>query len=347
MNLEQARSALTVVTSEPINAGAPPEAFETPLTPTHLHFVRSNFALPVHDGRLTVGGEVENPFTLTLDDLRAMPREELAVTLECAGNARLGQTPLPAGEPWHGNAASAARWAGVFLHRVLEEARPSANAVAVSFEGADHGPYHQHRDIRFTRSLPLELTTDPNAQILIAYEMNGEPLNADHGAPFRLVVPRWYAVASVKWLARIDVLTKPFEGTFQTERYVYHWNDRQAEPVTLMLPRAKTFTPSNGATLSPGSYTVRGKAWSGSGPITKVDVSLNGKGEWYAAKLEPAHGAYQWQDWSFDWHLRDAGRHTLRVRATDAAGNVQPESPRWNRLGYGNNAVELIYVHVR
>ena len=347
MNLEQGRSALTVVHDEPFNAEAPPEAFETFITPTPLHFVRNNFALPVHDGRLAVGGAVENPLTLTLDDLRGMPREELVVTLECAGNARLGQTPLPAGEPWRGNAVSTARWAGASLHKVLDDARPLTDGVAVSFEGADHGPHNQHEDICFARSLPLDLALDPTAEILIAHEMNGEPLNADHGAPFRLIVPRWYAVASVKWLARINVLTKLFEGTFQTDRYIYHWNDREAEPVTLMLPRAKIATPSSGATLSAGSYTVRGKAWSGSGPITKVDVSLNGKSEWRTAKVEPPAGPYHWQDWSFIWHLHKVGRHTLRARATDAAGNTQPESPRWNRLGYGNNAVQLVYVHVR
>jgi DMSO/TMAO reductase YedYZ molybdopterin-dependent catalytic subunit len=347
MNLKQARSALTVVKHEPFNAEAPSQAFDAPVTPTNLHFVRSNFALPEHDGRLVIGGAVANPFTLTLDELLAMPRRELVVTLECAGNARLGQTPLPTGEPWQGNAVSASRWAGTFLHAVLEKARPSAEAVAVSFEGADHGPYHQHADVHFARSLPLEVALDPAAEILIAHEMNGEPLNADHGAPFRLIVPRWYGVASVKWLARINLLTEPFEGTFQTERYVYYYNDRAAEPVRLMLPRAKIATPENAATVSAGALTVRGKAWSGSGPITAVDVNLDGKGEWQAAVLEPAAGPYQWQDWSFVWQLHDAGRHTLRVRATDAAGNTQPESPGWNRLGYGNNAVELLYVHVQ
>jgi hypothetical protein len=92
---------------------------------------------------------------------------------------------------------------------------------------------------------------------------------------------------------------------------------------------------------------VRGKAWSGSGPITNVDVCLTGQGDWRAAELEPPAGLYQWQEWSFVWDLRDPGRQTLRARATDAAGNVQPESPNWNRFGYGNNAIELIYVHVR
>ena len=111
-SLEESRAALTVVSHEPFNAEAPPEAFESTVTPTHLHYVRSNFALPEHDGKLNIGGAVGKPLTLTLDALRAMPRTELAVTLECAGNGRLGQTPLPVGEPWHGNAVSTARWAG-------------------------------------------------------------------------------------------------------------------------------------------------------------------------------------------------------------------------------------------
>jgi DMSO/TMAO reductase YedYZ molybdopterin-dependent catalytic subunit len=338
---------LTTVRREPFNAEAPLAALEEAITPTDLHFVRRNFALPAHDGRLKIGGAVANPFTLALDDLREMPRRELAVTLECAGNARLGHVPLPVGEPWTSNAVSTARWAGAFLHEVLEQARPSRDGVAVGFEGADHGKYNEHADVHFARALSLEHALDPRAEILIAYEMNGEPLNAEHGAPFRLVVPRWYAVASVKWLARIDVLTAPFEGTFQTVRYVYEWPDRPAEPVTLMLPRSKITAPAPGVTLRPGSYIVRGKAWSGSGAILRVDVSLTGEGDWQAAQLEPPAGPYQWQEWSFIWHVNELGRHTLRARATDAAGNVQPEVPRWNRLGYGNNAVELLHVHVR
>ncbi|MGB6520847.1 MAG: sulfite oxidase [Candidatus Cybelea sp.] len=338
---------LTTIRAEPFNAEAPLTALDAPITPTSLHFVRRNFALPEHDGQLAIGGAVANPFRITLDDLYAMPRRELTVTLECAGNARVGQMPLPVGEPWTGNAVSTACWAGVLLSEVLERAEPSDEGVAVSFEGADHGPYLEHSDVYFARSLSLDHALDPMAEILIAYEMNGEPLNAEHGAPFRLIVPRWYGVASVKWLARIDVLTAPFEGTFQTARYIYEWPDRPAQPVTLMRPRAKITSPAYGVTLRPGSYTVRGKAWSGSGPITNVDVCLAGEGDWRAAELEPPAGPYQWQEWSFVWDLRNPGRHTMRARATDAAGNVQPESPSWNRLGYGNNAVELIYVHVQ
>jgi DMSO/TMAO reductase YedYZ molybdopterin-dependent catalytic subunit len=354
-DLEQARAALRMINPAPFNAEAPPEALAGEITPTELHYVRSNFAVPAHDGTLEVGGAVENPTTLTLDDLRTMPAVERAVTLECAGNGRLEMRPLPVGEPWGDYAVSTARWTGALLHEVLEQAQPAADGVEVRFEGADHGAYHlqpvlpetNKDDLTFVRALPLAHAADPAAEILIAYEMNGEPLSPDHGAPFRVIVPHWYAVASVKWLKRIDVLTEPYTGEFQTGHYMYEWPDRPHEAVTLMRVRARITDPATGSTISAGTHTVRGRAWSGTGPVTRVEVSLTGEGDWHAARLEPPKGPYQWQDWSFDWEATDVGRHTLRARATDAGGNVQPEVPPWNRLGYGNNAIEVSYVDVR
>src|SRR5215203_4804911 len=128
-NLEQARSALRMIAQEPFNAEAPPEALKGEITPTELHYVRSNFAVPAHDGTLEVGGAVENPTTLTLDDLRAMPVVERAVTLECAGNGRLDTRPLPVGEPWGDYAVSTARWTGALLRDVLEQAQPTTSGV--------------------------------------------------------------------------------------------------------------------------------------------------------------------------------------------------------------------------
>jgi DMSO/TMAO reductase YedYZ molybdopterin-dependent catalytic subunit len=354
-DLEQARAGLRMIAPAPFNAEAPPEALAGEITPTELHYVRSNFTVPAHDGTLEVAGAVENPTTLSLDDLRAMPAVERAVTLECAGNGRLEMRPLPTGEPWGDYAVSTARWTGALLHEVLEQAQPAADGIEVRFEGADHGAYHlqpvleetNKDDLTFVRTLPLAHAADPAAEILIAYEMNGEPLSPDHGAPFRIIVPHWYAVASVKWLKRIDVLTEPYTGEFQTGHYMYEWPDRPHEAVTLMRVRARITDPAPGSIISVGTHTVRGKAWSGTGPVTRVDVSLTGEGDWQAAQLEPPRGPYQWQDWSFDWEANDVGRHTLRARATDAAGNVQPEVPPWNRLGYGNNAIEVSYVDVR
>ncbi|WP_426560743.1 sulfite oxidase [Angustibacter sp. McL0619] len=352
--LEAARAALLMINPAPYNAEAPPAALSGDTTPTELHYVRSNFAVPQHDGTLEIGGAVENPITLNLDDLRAMPATEVTVTLECAGNGRLDMRPLPTGEPWGDYAVSTARWTGAYLHEVLALARPIAAGVDVRFEGADHGAYHlkpilpetNKDDLSFVRALPLAHAVDPASGILIAYEMNGEPLGPDHGAPFRAIVPHWYAVASVKWLKHIDVLTEPYAGEFQTGHYMYQWPDRPEEPVSLMRVRARITDPAPGAIISPGTYTVRGKAWSGTGPVTRVEVSLTGEGDWYPAELEPARGPHQWQDWSFAWPARDIGRHTLRARATDAGGNVQPDVPPWNRLGYGNNAIEVSYVDI-
>src|SRR5207247_1358551 len=207
-NLEEARSALRMIAQEPFNAEAPPEALKGEITPTGLHYIRSNFAVPAHDGTLEVGGAVAHPIRLTLDDLRAMPAVERAVTLECAGNGRLEMRPLPIGEPWGDYAVSTARWRGALLHEVLELAQPTADGVEVRFEGADHGSYHlqpvlpetNKDDLAFVRSLAFDQASDPEAEILIAYEMNGEPLIPDHGAPFRLIVPHRYAFASVLWL---------------------------------------------------------------------------------------------------------------------------------------------------
>jgi DMSO/TMAO reductase YedYZ molybdopterin-dependent catalytic subunit len=354
-DLSRARAALQMINPAPYNAEAPPAALAGEITPTELHYVRSNFGVPAHDGTLEVTGAVEDPITLTLDELRAMPAHERAVTLECAGNGRLEMRPLPTGEPWGDYAVSTARWKGAFLHEVLAQARPRRDSVDVRFEGADHGAYHltpvladtNGDDLRFVRALPLARAADPAAEILIAYEMNGESLRADHGSPFRIVVPHWYAVASVKWLKRIVVLTELFAGEFQTGHYMYEWPDRPPEPVDIMRVRARITDPAPGAVIPAGTYTVRGKAWSGTGPITRVDLALTGASEWLPADLQPPTGPYAWRDWSFQWTGTVPGRHTLRARATDAAGNVQPDTPPWNRLGYGNNAIEVLYVDVR
>jgi len=345
--LDAERSRLVMIQPHPFNAEAPPEALHGEITPLGLHYVRSNFALPDHDRILQVGGAVGRPLRLTLDDLRAMTPVTRSVTLECAGNGRLGQAPTPVGEPWGWYAVSTAQWTGVLLHEVLARAAPDPTGVDVLFEGADHGPYHQYDDITYIRSLNLAHIVDPAAEILVAYEMNGEPLTADHGAPFRLVVPNWYGMASVKWLTRIDVICEKYGGEFQAGHYVYQWPDRPHEPVTVMRVRARITHPSPAAALGVGKYRVKGKAWSGTGPITRVEISIDADTKWRPAQLDPARGRHHWQEWSYVWDVTKRGRHTIRARATDSAGNTQPDSPPWNRLGYGNNAIEILYVDVR
>src|SRR3954454_16797296 len=181
-DLAHNRAALQLINPAPFNAEAPPEALHGEITPTDLHYVRSNFEVPTHDGTLEIGGAVDHPTTLTLDDLHAMPAQERAFTLECAGNGRLETRPLPIGEPWGDYAVSTARWTGALLRDVLERAHPASHGVEVRFDGADHGANHltpvlaetDRNDLPFVRALPLAHATDPAAEILIAYAMNGE-----------------------------------------------------------------------------------------------------------------------------------------------------------------------------
>ncbi len=342
-------SNLLMVKGAPFNAETPLAGMRDLLTPTPLHYVRSNFALPAHDGTITIDGAVVQPRTFSLEALRALGEETITVTLECAGNGRVGLMPLPTGEPWTGQAVATATWTGVPLRTVLAQLTPQSGATDVAFSGADHGQYKGGPDIHFVRGLALERALDPAARVLIAWAMNGEPLNADHGAPFRLVVPGWYGMGSVKWLSRIELLASPYEGQFQTKSYVFEWPDREWEPVRAMRPRALITVPDESQPLTPGTLTLRGKAWSGSGPITQVEVSIDGAGAWQPAQVAPAIAESVWQDWSFAWTIGagEQGRHVVRVRATDVTGATQPDQPEWNRLGYGNNAVQVLVVNVK
>ena len=115
----------------------------------------------------------------------------------------------------------------------------------------------------------------------------------------------------MKWLTRIDVIDKDFEGEFQVGHYMYEWSDRPHEPVTLMRVRARITDPAPGAVIPAGTYTVRGKAWSGTGPITNVEVSLTGEGDWQMALVEPPRGPFQWQEWSFTWEATAEQTHAV------------------------------------
>lgn len=341
------RSRLVMVKAEPFNAETPLDALAERLTPTSLHYVRSNFPLPDHPGNVTVEGATSNPLTFSVDELRQMPATTLAATMECAGNGRMTMLPLPTGEPWSGTAVGTAEWTGVPLANVLERAVPGPEAVEVAFYGADHGPYKGGAEVHFGRSLEIRTAMEPEANVLIAYEMNGEPLTADHGGPLRLLVPGWYGMASVKWLDRIEVRTEPFDGPYQVRSYVYEWKERPPEPVTTSRVRALITEPTGGETISPGNHVIYGKAWAGATPITSVEVSTDGGGEWLPADVEPAIGPFAWCQWSFPWAVSGAGRRVIRARATDANGQTQPDAPVWNRQGYGNNAVLPVAIHVR
>lgn len=334
----------------PFNAESAIPVLEAPVTPTPSFYVRSNFAVPELDPsafRLRVEGAVNSTTELSLDELKALGARTVSTVMECAGNNRLQLAPLPSGEPWHAGAVSAGEWTGVPLRPVLDRAGVKNGVVEILFEGADHGkPKDGPGDIPFARSLPLEKALHDDT--LLVYAMNGAPLPRDHGAPLRLVVPQWYGMASVKWLHRIEAITEPFTGYYQKNRYIYTLAGGAAPtPVTTMRVKSLIVTPDEGATIAPGPYVVRGKAWSGEGEVVKVEVAVDGGDDWREAKLLPSSGGpYSWRAWEYEWVADVAGRRALRSRATDSKGNVQPEAPTWNKYGYGNNAVRPVIFTV-
>ena len=338
---------LVVVRSAPLNAETPYAALGEPITPVASHYVRSNFPLPDHDGMLSVGGAVGRPMRLGPADLAAIPSVSVTVTMECAGNGRVAMQPLPVGEPWAGTAVGTAIWTGVPLAAVLAMAEPAPDAAEVAFYGADQGPYKGGATVHFGRSLPIGRAMDAAASIVIATSMNGEPLTTDHGAPMRLIVPGWYGMASVKWLDKIEVRAAPFDGPYQVRSYVYEWETGPPEPVTAGGVRALVADPSPGAVIPPGPRMIRGWAWAGGTNVASVEVSTDGGDLWRPADLGDAVGPWAWRPWSCAWDPAGEGRHVVRARATTSAGETQPDRPRWNRQGYGNNAILPVVVDVR
>ncbi|HEX2094145.1 MAG TPA: sulfite oxidase [Longimicrobiaceae bacterium] len=339
-----------VIRPSPLNAETPESALPDEITPAGRHFVRTHFGIPLLDRgrhRIAVDGAVRERLELELGELSRLPGRSVALTLECAGNDRLSFTPLPTGELWGGGAVGTAVWGGVPLREVLSRAGLAPGAREVVVEGADAGPAEEGEGtIHFARALPVKKALDPDT--LLALEMNGAPIPREHGAPARLIVPGWYGMASVKWVTRITVLTEPFRGYFQRDRYVYDYGaGGTPEPVAEIRVKAAITAPRDGDQVPVGPVLVCGWAWSGAAPVSAVEVAADGGDTWDEARMLPASSRYRWQRWEYAWEVRSPGRHTLRVRARDDAGRTQPDAPRWNRLGYGANGVRTIVVTAR
>ncbi len=340
-------SSLIPVSNRPFNAETPLQVLSEPLTPTPLFYVRNHFDVPeidMENYRLSVSGMVETPLSLTLAQIQALPSRSLLSPMECAGNGRLFMEPKPAGTPWELGAISMAEWTGTPLRQVLAQAGVKDDAVDLLFTGADSGVVEQ-KAINYQRSLSVNQASNPD--VMLVWAMNGEPLTANHGYPLRLFVPGWYGMAAVKWLQSIEVLPHGFDGYYQSYHYVY-WDDdyeQDGEPLRKMQVRALICTPAEAAALPAQEIEISGVAWSGQGPVIRVEVSTGGD-TWKDAHLDPPAQNRAVQGWRCRWTPPAAGEYTLRARATDATGSTQPLRHRSNRLGYGNNAVHSLTVTV-
>ena len=336
------------------NHGLPLEALRWDVTPVGLHYLLIHYDIPAVDPaawRLELGGRVERPLSLGLDDLRGRAQTELVSTMECAGNGRARMEPRAISQPWLLEAVGTGRWGGVALADLLAEAGPLDDAVDVVFTGLDGG-IEGGVEQRYERSLPLAEAT--SADLLLALDLNGAPLPPQHGFPLRLVVPGWYGMTNVKWLARIEVVDAPFAGYQQTTSYRFRRDaDDEGVPVARMAPRALMVPPGEPDFLTrerflPARPTViEGRAWSGHGSVERVEFTCDGGGTWHDAALDPLVGRWAWRRWTYAWESPSSGHHVLSCRATDAAGNVQPVVPEWNVGGYANNAVQRVPVTVR
>jgi DMSO/TMAO reductase YedYZ molybdopterin-dependent catalytic subunit len=326
-----------VVTEMPLNRHVSWEGLEHEVTPTSEFFCRNHNPFPEPPQVLEWAGH-----SLTMEQLAAMPQVEQVVTLECAGNGRTDFSPVPSGTPWGTRGLSTARFRGVAVASLLKRYPASEDTRHVIFQGADGA---QAREGLYERSLSLDEIKQ--YEPLLALEMNGLPLPLQHGAPVRLVVPGYYAMTSIKWLCRASYSPTPSQGYFQVQDYLVDYQDESEpiRPVTVMKPKSILVWPRQDSQLR-GPLTVRGKAWSGEGAVTGVDLVVSGPGgeRRLAAELGDALGRYAWRSFSAELTL-SPGRYTLQAFCR-AGQLVQPEQARWNVQGYENNSAPTVSFEV-
>ena len=296
------------------------EELDSWITPNDRFFTIKHFGQPEVDlqaWRLDVVGLVTQPLSLTLDQLKARPRQEVTFTIECSGNH---------GFPWNGGLVGNASWAGTPLAPLLQEAGILEQGREVVFYGHDIGK-QTVRDFELTTPFARSLSVADamNPAYLLCYEMNGEPLPPSHGAPVRLLVPGWYGVANVKWLDRIEVIDTRFAGHFMARDYVtIREEQRDGRPVwtETLVGRALLKSAPARVTRQNGAYRIVGAAWGAT--IARVEVRVD-DGPWMTATIDEGVGSdYAWKLWSLAWPEATAGEHAITSRAIDVAGNVQP-----------------------
>jgi DMSO/TMAO reductase YedYZ molybdopterin-dependent catalytic subunit len=280
----------------------------------------SHYNRPVirpEDWRLEIGGLVERPVSLTLDQLKARPRQEVTFTLECAGNH---------GFEWFVGGVGNATWGGTPLAPLLNEAGITANGLEVVFFGSDAGE-EEVRNIKmtqnFSRSMSLEDALAPAN--LLCYEMNGEPLPPFNGFPLRLITPGWYGVANVKWLARIEIINQRWAGRFMTKDYVTIREEPREDGNKVwtqkVVGRSLVKSVTARVTVKDGKHRIYGAAWGA--PIHRVEVRID-EGPWRPATIDRGHEhEFAWKFWHLDWEAKP-GDHTITSRAIDTTGNIQP-----------------------
>lgn len=344
------------LTARPPQLETPFSVFnDGPITPNDAFFVRYHLAglpdsIDPDTYTIDVGGKVNAPLKLTLHDLKTgfEPVEFLAVN-QCSGNSRGFFSPRVAGGQIANGAMGNARWKGARLRDVLDRAGVAAGAIQVSFDGLDGPLLPATPD--FAKALDIDHARD--GEVMLAYEMNGTDLPFLNGYPVRLVVPGYYGTYWVKHLSRVTVLDQPFDGYWMNAAYRIPDNachcvlpgtkPDKTVPIGRLNVRSFITSLANGARVRAGHVTLRGIAFDGGSGIAAVLVSDDGRRTWMQAQLGRDLGRYSFREWHARVELK-RGEHELAVRAYNAAGDGQPDTPLWNPSGYMRNVVETISV---
>jgi sulfite oxidase len=338
-----------------------PPDFETPvtlldsfITPIENFYVRCHMPVPQVDAAtwsLKIGGEVNSPIALSLDEIKKLPATTVTTTLECAGNGRAFFEPALAGIQWEKGAVGTARFTGTRLSEILKKAGVKSAGINVEMHAADRPVGTMPA---FVRQVPMAKAM--HADTIIAWDMNGQPIPLPHGAPLRAIVPGWEGAYSVKWLNALNMLAKDSDSFWVATGYRYP-NRRVApgaavdakdmEPLKGMPVKSLITTPANGAALATGKVVVGGFAWAGENDITRVDVSIDNGASWQAARLTGEQARTAWRRFEFEFAATKPQSYLILSRATDSAGNMQPAVSQWNPSGYLWNQYDSVRIEVK
>jgi DMSO/TMAO reductase YedYZ molybdopterin-dependent catalytic subunit len=353
------KDGLILLNDRPVNAETPPHQLDDAITPNDRFFVRNNGVVPENtsaDGwMLTIDGLVDNPMTLSIDNLRSQfDVVTMALVIECGGNGRAFFDPPASGNQWTYGAVGCAEFTGVRLRDVLTKAGVKDGVIYTAHEGADTHLSGDPDKVPISRGVTIAkaMTED----VLIAFQMNGADMPPLNGAPLRLVVPGWPGSTSQKWLTRVwlrDVVHDgekmlgtsyrvPNRPVSPGEEVV----DEDFEIIERMPVKSMITNPATDTDLSGMSAQVRGHAWAGDRTIASVDISIDFGATWTAAELDPPVNSGAWQNFRLDVTFPKAGYYEVWSRATDSDGVSQPFAIAWNPKGYLNNSMHRIALRV-
>jgi DMSO/TMAO reductase YedYZ molybdopterin-dependent catalytic subunit len=350
--------AMRVINDRPPCLETPWRYFREDLTPNEAFYVRWHLeviptTVDIRSWRLKIAGHVTRPRELSMDELRQMKSVSLVAVNQCSGNSRSRFEPHMPGSQWGDGAMGNARWTGVPLRDLLQLTGLKAGAKQVTFDGLDEGPLPSVPDFVKALDVQLALEADP----LVAYAMNGEPLPMLNGFPVRLVVPGWYATYWVKALTTISVLPQEFTGYWMAKAYKIPTSPGANEtpgalatdtvPINRMNIRSFFVRPEREGQVQVGQpYPLEGIAFDGGRGIKQVEFSSDDGVTWLDTRLGEDLGNFSFRRWRAEWAPPGRGNYRLKVRAVGRAGETQPDTPGWNRGGYMRNVIEEVRVSV-